>query len=81
MKPLSHYEPTKTDELLRKNATSKNTLSEDYSALAAHAVRLEQKLAACREALEHTQSCNKYLSTDVEIMQDRSRKTLAATAP
>ncbi len=51
MKPLTHYEPTATDELLRKNATSENTLSEDYSALADHAIRLERKLSACREAL------------------------------
>lgn len=80
MKSLNEYEPITTDDLLRKNATSENTLSEDYSALAAHAVRLEQKLAACREAmvLAHKRLC---YHAPLDANLDTIEQTLAATAP
>jgi hypothetical protein len=80
MKQLHEYDTPETDKAeytVRLGTHKRNVVRPELSR------NLEQRLAACRDALEAAQSCDSYDPISVEIMQDKAREalTLTLTAP
>ena len=75
---MNEYPTPETDDLLTRNATGDSTPIEDYESLAQLSLSLEQRLAACREALAFYADRNHHA---LRLGGERARETLKLTTP